>query len=35
MKNIITQLYNGDDKQVASLVQQALDSGMTASEVLS
>ncbi len=34
-KNIITQLYDGDDKQVASLVQQALDSGMTASEVLS
>lgn len=35
MKNIITQLYNGDDQEVASLVQQALDSGMTASEVLS
>jgi len=35
MKNIITQLYNGDDKEVASLVQQALDSGLTASEVLS
>jgi len=35
MKNIITRLYNGDDKEVASLVQQALDSGLTASEVLS
>lgn len=35
MRTIITHLYNGEDQEVASLVQQALDSGLTASEVLS
>ncbi|MDH7486473.1 MAG: corrinoid protein [Anaerolineae bacterium] len=34
LADIATNLYNGQDKAVAALVQQALDQGMTAAEVL-
>ena len=34
LADIATNLYNGQDKAVAALVQQALDQGLTAAEVL-
>ncbi|MBC8448650.1 MAG: corrinoid protein [Chloroflexi bacterium] len=34
LADIASNLYNGQDKAVAALVQQALDQGMTAAEVL-
>jgi len=34
LQRIATNLYNGNDKAVAELVQQALDQGMSAAEVL-
>ena len=35
LEKLATNLYNGEDKVVAELVQQALDQGMTPAEILS